>query len=638
MTTASTTPDAPASGDPEADAAPTPGGTRAGVVIAVLVVSAFVMILNETILSVALNDLTRDLGVSTTTVQWLTSGFLLTMAVVIPTTGYLLERFTPRQVFLASLTLFSIGTLVSALAPGFGVLLVGRVIQAFGTAVVIPLLMTSVMRLVPENRRGSMMGTISIVIAVAPAIGPTIGGAVLASLGWRWMFWIVLPLAVAALVLGAVMLKLPSDTRKVPLSLLSVLLSAVGFGGILYGFSAIGESGGSGPHVAPWIPLVIGAVSLVLFVLRQLALQKHDAALLDLRPFTHRAFTISVLLISLLFMALLGAAAILLPLYLQTVLDQGTLVTGLAVLPGGLVLGLLGRPVGALFDRVGARPLVIPGAAMMAASLWLFASLGAGSALWVVIAIHVVLMAGLGLMMTPLMTTALGSLPGALYSHGSAILATLQQVAGAFGTAAFVTISALGSVVAGGTPDAAGLRAGFMAAGVVGVVAFVLSLFMPRRVAPSDEIETAADASDPEPTDDARARPGHRDDDTTEFPALRRDTTEHEVAAGPAVVGHVTLERAGEAVVTLVDEHGCQHGRALTTDGDYELTLPGSGAWLLVVSAPGHAPRADRVVADGRPTAVRHDVVLVASEPIADDARPTADDDAAREPQVARRG
>ncbi|GAA4614185.1 DHA2 family efflux MFS transporter permease subunit [Saccharopolyspora hordei] len=450
---------------------------RAPMLIGVLVVSAFVMILNETILSVALRDLTRDLGVSTTTTQWLTSGFLLTMAVVIPTTGFLLERFTPRQVFLAAQSLFSAGTLLSALAPGFAVLLVGRVVQACGTAVMVPLLMTSVMRLVPADKRGATMGTITIVIAVAPAVGPTIGGAVLGSLGWRWMFWIVLPLAVIALAIGAVWMRLGGETRSVPLDLFSVLLSAVGFGGLLYGLSSIGESGGQ-QQVAPWIPIAVGAVALAAFGARQVRLQRHDRALLDLRPLTNRAFGVALVLSALLFMCLLGAGAILLPLYLQTVLHETTFVSGLAVLPGGLVLGLLGRPVGRLFDRFGARPLVIPGAAALAVSLCLFATLGPDSSLATVIAIHVVLMGGLGLMMTPLMTASLSALPDHLYSHGSAILATLQQVAGAFGTAVFVTVSALGSAAGSGAPDAAGLRTAFVVAGGVGVLAFVTSLFL----------------------------------------------------------------------------------------------------------------------------------------------------------------
>ncbi|NMO90819.1 multidrug efflux MFS transporter [Actinomycetospora sp. TBRC 11914] len=627
MSSAPTTSDAPAGPAPDAEAAVTaPGTTRAGVVIAVLVVSAFVMILNETILSVALKDLTVDLGVSTTTVQWLTSGFLLTMAVVIPTTGFLLERFTPRQVFLASLTLFSLGTLISALAPGFPVLLVGRVVQACGTAVMIPLLMTSIMRLVPPERRGSTMGTITIVIAVAPAIGPTIGGAILASLSWRWMFWIVLPLAVAALVLGAVLMRLDSETRSVPLDLLSVLLSAIGFGGILYGFSTLGESGGSG--LPPWVPIVVGAVALVLFVWRQLRLQRRDAALLDLRPFTHRQFVVALVLFALLFMSLLGAAAILLPLFLQTVLGQDTFWTGLAVLPGGLVLGLLGRPVGALYDRVGARPLVIPGAIMMAVALWLFTLLGAGSPLGAVVGIHVVLMAGLGLMMTPLMTEGLSTLPGALYSHGSAILATLQQVAGAFGTAAFVTISAIASVTVGATPDAQGLRVGFMAAGVVGVLAVIVSLFLggkPQPVADrSAEVgEPLAAPPGPAPVDDASDHTGPVD-------VRPSRTSSAEGPAGVRVRGQVDLAGPGEAVVTLVDEHGAQHGRAGTRGGRYELVLPTSGAWLLVVSAPGHAPTAARLVAEPGITELTHDATLPVATPPASGPSATP-----REPQPA---
>ena len=453
---------------------------RTWLVITILVLSAFVMILNETILSVALRKLTVDLAIPTTTAQWLTSGFLLTMAVVIPTTGFLLERLTPRQVFLASLTAFSLGTLLCGLAPGFALLMTGRVVQACGTAVMLPLLMTTILRLVPPERRGATMGTVTIVIAVAPAIGPTIGGAVLASLSWHWMFWIVLPLAVAALLVGALMLRVDGETRRVPLDLLSVVLSAVGFGGVLYGLSATGSP--TPQPMPPWLAIVVGLVALVVFTWRQLRLQRRDQALLDLRPFTYSRFVVSLVLTALLFMCLIGAGAILLPLYLQTVLHTSTFVSGLAVLPGGLVLGLLGRPVGTLYDRLGARPLVIPGALAMAVSVGLFATLGPGSPLAEVIAIHVLLMAGLGLMITPLMTDSLGALPEHLYSHGSAILSTLQQVAGAVGTALLVSVATLGTAdQAAPGPDASGIRAAFIAAGALGLVGFAVSWFVRRR-------------------------------------------------------------------------------------------------------------------------------------------------------------
>jgi DHA2 family lincomycin resistance protein-like MFS transporter len=471
---------------PASDAAPTTA--RSGPLIAVLVASAFVMILNETILSVALRDLTLELGVATTTVQWLTSGFLLTMAVVIPTTGFLLERFTPRQIFLASLTSFSAGTLLCALAPGFGVLLVGRLVQACGTAVMVPLLMTSVLRLVPPQRRGSMMGTITIVIAVAPAVGPTIGGALLSSLGWRWMFVLVLPLALTALGVGAKWFHLHSVTRAVPLDVLSVLLSALGFGGLLFGLASF-DAPASDAVVPPWASVVVGVAALVVFTLRQLSLQRADRALLDLRPFTHRSFVVGVILSGLLFICLLGVGSIMLPLYLQTVLETTTFVSGLAVLPGGLILGLLGRPVGALYDRLGPRPLVIPGAVAMATALWLFTTLGPTSPLELVIGIHVVLMVGLSFMMTPLMTESLGVLPEHLHSHGSAILSTLQQVAGALGTAVFVTVAALGSAPEAVSPDADGLHAAFVTAGVIAIVAVLTALFV-RRSTPADTPES----------------------------------------------------------------------------------------------------------------------------------------------------
>jgi DHA2 family lincomycin resistance protein-like MFS transporter len=449
--------------------------TRTNLVIGLLVGSAFVMILNETIMSVALPTLIVDLAISASTAQWLTSGFFLTRAVVIPITGFLLQRFTPRQVFIGAMSAFSAGTLISALAPGYGVLLSGRVVQAVGTAIMIPLLITTVLRLVPVERRGSMMGTISIVIAVAPAIGPTISGLILSALDWRFMFWLVLPIALVALAAGATLLRVESETRAVPLDVASVALSAVGFAGFVYGLSAIGEAARGAALVAPWIPLAVGAAALAVFVWRQLTLQRVDRALLDLRPFTLRPFVVSIVLVVLSMMALFGAL-ILLPLYLQDVLGTDPFVTGLVVLPGGLVMGLLGPFVGRAFDRMGARPLVIPGAVVLSASLWAL-TVFVGAPLWTVVAIHIVLSAGIALMLTPLMTEALGSLPTDLYSHGSAIVSTLQQVAGAAGTALFVTVLTLFSA-SGGATDAPGIRAAFLVGAILSTAAVGVSLLV----------------------------------------------------------------------------------------------------------------------------------------------------------------
>lgn len=453
-----------------------------GLLIGVLVVAAFVMILNETIMSVALLRLMEDLDITASTAQWLTTGFLLTMAVVIPTTGYLFQRFTLRQVFIASMSVFTLGTLLAASAPGFEILLAGRVTQATGTAIMLPLLMTTVLRVVPAHKRGSMMGVISIVISVAPAIGPTISGIVLNALNWRWMFWIVLPIALIAFGIGFALVKNITETGKAPLDVLSVILSALAFGGIVYGLSSIGHAAEEA-SIPVWVPLTVGVIALVVFVLRQLSRQGEGRALLDLRPFATPTFSIGLGMVVISMMALFGAL-ILLPLYMQNVRGLDTLTTGLLLLPGGLAMGLLSPIVGRLFDRIGARPLVIPGSIVVASSLWLMTLLDTGSPLPMVVGIHCLLMLGLASVMTPLMSSSLGSVPPDLYSHGSAIFNTIQQLAGAAGTALFITVmtfTASARMNGGATEIAAnqaGIHTAFLYGGVVALVAVAASFFI----------------------------------------------------------------------------------------------------------------------------------------------------------------
>jgi len=454
----------------------------ANVIIALLVGSAFVMILNETVMSVALPALISDLHITARTAQWLTSGFLLTMAVVIPMSGALLQHFSVRSIFLGSMTSFCTGTLIAAMAPGFPMLLAGRIIQACGTAVMMPLLMTTVMRLVPTDRRGQTMGTISIVIAVAPAIGPTLSGLILGSLNWRWMFGIVLPIALTAMAAGLAWLRVGDEVQdKSPIDPVSVPLSAVAFSGLVYGLTLMGSS--EHESLPAWVPMVIGAVAMIAFGARQVQLQRRDRAFLDLRPFTHRRYTVSLGLVILGFMALFGAI-IMLPLYVQDVLGRSPLIAGLTSLPGGLLMGLAGPLVGRIYDRRGARVLVIPGSVLLCVALCGFTTLTARSPIAELVVLQTIMMVGLSMMFTPLMTDALGALPDRFYAHGSAIMSTLQQVGGAAGTALFVTIMAKASH-AGGAPDMPGVHAAFVVAAGISVVAVVASLFVDPRVVAS---------------------------------------------------------------------------------------------------------------------------------------------------------
>ena len=458
---------------------------RTKTVIALLLVSSFVVILNETIMSVALPRLMADLSVTAGTAQWLTTGFMLTMAVVIPATGFLLQRFTLRSLFMTAMSLFSAGTLLAALAPGFGTLLTGRIVQAGGTAIMLPLLMTTVLNAVPAHKRGRMMGTISIVIAVAPAIGPTVSGIILSALDWRWMFWLVLPIALGSLALGAAKIRNLTETKRVPFDVPSIVLSTFAFGGLIFGLSSIGEAAQGKALLPLWIPLTAGVLAMVAFILRQLFLQRTDRALMDLRTFASRPFAVAIVLVLVSMMALFGCL-IVLPIYLQNILGLDTLDTGLLLLPGGAVMAVLSPIVGSLFDRYGPRPLVIPGALVLSAALWGMTLLDEDSAVPLVIALHCLLNAGLGFIFTPLFTSALGSLPSSLYSHGSAIINTLQQLAGAAGTAVFITLMTAGTTAAisGGATGipaaAAGVHTAFLWGAVISMVALAASFFVRR--------------------------------------------------------------------------------------------------------------------------------------------------------------
>ncbi|OFI39056.1 MFS transporter [Arthrobacter sp. SW1] len=440
-------------------------------VIITLLVATFVVILNETIMNVALQRLMTDLKVDAPTVQWLSTGFMLTMAVVIPTTGFILQRLTTRAAFLLAMGLFSGGTLLAALAPGFVVLLLARIVQASGTAIMLPLLMTTILTLVPLSRRGAVMGNVSIAISVAPALGPTVSGIILDHFSWRFMFIFVLPVALAALGIGARYLSNVGEQGSIKLDFLSVLLTVPAFGGVVYGLSQIGGGGGGS---VPLLALAIGIVCMVVFVLRQLKLQKADTPLLDLRAFNFRMFTVSTLLMVVAMMALFGGV-ILLPLYLQNVLELQPMETGLALLPGGLAMGLLGPVIGRIFDKVGPLPLTVSGSVLMVLTLWQFSVLNQSSQLWWVVVLHVVLSFGLALLFTPAFTTGLNPLPPHLYSHGSAIMSTLQQVAGAAGTALLISIFAVVSAASG---FVAGMQAAFLTAAVIALAAVVLSAMM----------------------------------------------------------------------------------------------------------------------------------------------------------------
>jgi len=472
-------------------------GPRENRIVWLLLAAAFVAILNETTMGVAIPHLIDDLGITALAAQWLTTAFMLTMAVVIPITGFLLRRFTTRQVFITAMSLFSLGTLIAVLAPGFGVLLVARVVQAMGTAIMMPLLMTTLMTIVPAHSRGRMMGRVSIVMSLAPAIGPTLSGVLLETLSWRWIFGIVLPIALVALAMGARWIQNLGETTHAPIDVLSIVLSAFGFGGIVYGLSQIGGAAAHGATeaetaaqssstVALVVSFVVGIIALGLFLWRQVLLQRADDALLDLRVFRDRNCSLAIGQMALLSLAFFGTITVL-PLYMQRALEYNALETGLAVLPGSLLMGVAGPFIGRIYDARGTRVLLVPGAILAVAVLWVFAlTFTATTPIWFIVIAQTVLSLGLALSFTPLFTASLGSLQPRFYAYGSAVLGTVQQVAGAAGIAVMITVMSAVSATAQETgvvetaAEAQGAHAAFLLAAIISVP-LLIGAFLIRK-------------------------------------------------------------------------------------------------------------------------------------------------------------
>lgn len=463
--------------------APSSGG-RTPTVIRVLVLATFVVILNETIMINAIPRLMTDLEVTDRAAQWVSTAFMLTMAAVIPATGWFLQRVSTRRAYGIAMGVFLAGTALSAVAPSFAVLLLGRIIQAGGTAIMTPLLMTTLMTVVPEQDRGRVMGNVTLAISVAPALGPVVSGMVLQIASWRWLFLLVLPITAVATWLGLRRLENVGEPQAGAIDWSSVVLAALGFGGLVFGLSRFESDN----LTSPALIVAAGSALIALFVFRQLRLQRTGTPLLDLRVLRSGTYAKALVLMSLAFMAMLGSM-ILLPLYLQNLRGLSPLQTGLLVMPGGLAMGLLGPMVGRLFDRFGGRVLVIPGSVGIAAALAGFTQISMSMPYWQLLALHILLMVSLATTFTPVFTLGLGALRQQLYSHGSSMLGTLQQVAAAFGTALVVTVMSARStgLVADGTdPITAhldGMRLAFLVTAALTLIVIVMAVLLPSRAA-----------------------------------------------------------------------------------------------------------------------------------------------------------
>jgi len=449
------------------------------VILGILLAAAFVSLLNQTLLIVAIPPIMQDFGIGPHQAQWVTTAYLLMNGIMIPVTAFLIERFSSRTLLLASLGIFSLGTAIGAWAPSFVVLLLARIIQAMGAGILMPLMQTVAMIIYPREKRGTAMGMGALVIGFAPAIGPTLAGWIVDSFSWRHLFYTVLPVSLLVLIAAVRFMKNVTEQKSVTFDFLSVVLSTLGWGGLLYGFSIVGTAGWQDPAVL--VSIAVGAIALPLFIRRQRHLAK---PMLNFDVFQFREFTLTVILSLLMFGVVIGIETIL-PIYVQHVLGGSALNSGLIMLPGALLTGTMGMVAGRLYDKFGARGITMFGFGAMLTGVLLYLTLGLNTSFVLVAVMFATEMLGFAFLMTPLMTAGINALPFQLIAHGTAMANTIRTVSASIITAILVSVmSTFTALSKAAHPPAAlldGMHAAFVAAALLLVAGLAMSFALSKK-------------------------------------------------------------------------------------------------------------------------------------------------------------
>lgn len=470
------------------------------IMAAILMLGAFIGLFGETALNMALTNVMDQFSITAATAQWLTTGYLLTLAILVPISALLMKWFSTRQLVIGGLVISLAGAVLAALSPNFVILETGRIVQAMGTGIIMPVMVSVLLVIFPIHKRGVVMGIMGLVITLGPALGPTISGVVISTLGWHYIFWISAAFYVLLTLAAVLKIENVGEITKPKIDVLSIILSTVGFGGLIYGLASMAGA----PFTAPivWAPLLVGVIALVFFGIRQNTM---DKPMVNLSVFKQPMFTLGTAMMFLSILVILSTG-ILLPMYLKGSLLFSAAVAGLLLLPGNAVNVIMSPIVGTLFDKIGPWKLTIVGSIIVLIGNIIFAiSISATTPAWQIIVAFMVLFFGLTMVTIPSQTNGLNALPRELYGDGSAAMNTLNQVAGAAGTAIAITLLTAGqSSFAAAAPDAA--QEEVLAAGVkytfyfvtgISVVALILSLFMRKPNAVVEKSTAAVKAAEP---------------------------------------------------------------------------------------------------------------------------------------------
>ena len=429
---------------------------------------SFCGVIVETSMNISFPTLMKEFSVTTSTVQWMTTIYLLVVAIVVPLSSFFKKNFRTKHLFIVSNLLFILGVIVDAVAPAFSILLLGRVIQGLGTGIALPLMFNIILENVPEEKIGLMMGIGTLITAVAPAIGPTFGGLIVTSLGWRYIFVILLPILIVSFLLGIKNIEQKSQIQKSKFDLLSLFTLILTFGGLIFGFSNMSQFQ---PSVV--IAFVIGILGLIGFVIRS---NKIDNPIVNLRVLKNHTFSSHVISFFIFQILSLGFAFIL-PNYIQLVNGDSATVAGLAVFPAGVIGAILAPLGGKILDEVGARLPILFGVVCADLSLITFTIFSLHLSNTMIIFVYILYMFGMGMSLGNIMTNGLKYLSSADQADGNAFFNTLQQFAGATGTSivsAIIAQSQTNTKLSTQVSTAIGAQHAFIVLMILSLINFVI--------------------------------------------------------------------------------------------------------------------------------------------------------------------
>ena len=402
-------------------------------IISILVFSGLIATFNETILNVALSNLMIEMNVTAGTIQWIITAYMIVVAVLVPITAFLIQTYKTKQLYMTAMIILLLGTICAAFSHTFTTLLISRVIQAAGTGMIIPIMMNTVLVVAPPKSRGMVMGLCGASLTIGPALGPTVAGIILQKYEWNTLFVILIPIIILAIIIASIYLVNVSNITKPKIDVISIILSTIGFGGIIYGISSIS---GNGDIKIIGAIFIVGIMCLIAFCRRQLSLKQ---PMLNIRAFKYPVFSIGTILVMLSMMAIF-TMAVMLPMFLQGALGTNTFIAAMALLPATLISGILTPVCGKFYDKLGGKILLPVGFILILVPLFILGRSTYETPLISIMLTFIVVDIGVAFTMSPSQTTALSSLPQEYYPHGVAILNTLQQLASAIGSSLFIGI------------------------------------------------------------------------------------------------------------------------------------------------------------------------------------------------------